>query len=484
MPELDYAPPETSDLHRPRDLDGTDRGLFQQPTWKSRPATILALLLLVHAGWLLWGSATNMPGIDFFTFWSVPHVLSHRPIANIYSVGGQRDLAAAAVIEAQSPDVPDSQRKATAIVTQLYGGRMEVTATPMLYATIGWFSSGNFETDQKWFVFVCTLCLALSLAVLKNLLRFSLLEILLLAIFVASYYVPVLTNAGVLDINEILLFGTVLFILFSARSRPLLAGLAIGTTTMLKPTTAMVLALSMIAAITDRERRQLLRMLAGSLIAAAASCLASAAYFRSPAIWLDFFRSVPGTLNGIPDSLRNGNFSLPALLFGETSGKAMVIPVFFLVVLSWLLLTTRRNGARRSYGEFSKQADESRRLQTAFVVGGGGCAVMLLSSPLVWPHHYLLLLPLSLYVLRPVSENKRAFSVADVGIQRMAVLVLPFVLLLMFSYLAEQIVGNDVRILRVLFNVVTVSTLALASYRIWQERETSAGSMAIQKASS
>jgi hypothetical protein len=41
------------------------------------------------------------------------------------------------------------------------------------------------------------------------------------------------------------------------------------------------------------------------------------------------------------------------------------------------------------------------------VVVGLGCAVMLMSSQLVWPHYYVLLIPLELYLLRPLGWGDR-----------------------------------------------------------------------------
>jgi len=78
-------------------------------------------------------------------------------------------------------------------VIQLYGGRIDATGT----TAIGWLSSGRFGTDQRRFVFVSTLCLVLSMLILKNVLRFSAVEISLLIIFTATYYAPVLIDIQV-----------------------------------------------------------------------------------------------------------------------------------------------------------------------------------------------------------------------------------------------------------------------------------------------
>jgi hypothetical protein len=229
------------------------------------------------------------------------------------------------------------------------------------------------------------------------------------------------------------------------------------------------LGLSVIAGLVDREYRQLLRMLLGCLIAAGASFLVSAAYFGNPAIWLNYLQSLPKTLDGLSIPQQKGNFSLTALLFGATGSKSALIPIVLLAAFSWLLFTTRRRSAVQAPNALSTEIDGPRRMHTAFAVGGGGCAIMLLSSPLVWPHYYVLLLPLSLYLLRPVAERKNPSS-GGIRILSTAALALPFVLLLMFSFLAELMVGNNARSISDLFVLATVSTLALALHRIWQQR--------------
>ena len=223
---------------------------------------ILALLLLTQAGWFVWRTATNTPTIDFFTLWSIPHDFSRKPVANIYLPDGQRDLASVAVAEALSPAASNLQRQATAMVLHLYNGRIDAPGSPFLYAAIGWLSSGDFATDQKRFVLICSLCLVASLLLLNNLLRFTVVDLILLVTFLSWAYEPVLSDARVGNVGEIQLLAISLFIFFMARSRLLLAGLTIGAATAFKPTTAVVLALGVIALLADRDFRLLLRMLA------------------------------------------------------------------------------------------------------------------------------------------------------------------------------------------------------------------------------
>jgi hypothetical protein len=95
---------------------------------------------------------------------------------------------------------------------------------------------------------------------------------------------------------------------------------------------------------------------------------------------------------------------------------------------------------------------------------------MLLSSPLVWLHYYVLLLPLSVYVIRPAREPAGAASSEESQISRGVALVLPFVLLLTFSFVIYEIVGQNPRVMCVLIILATLLTLGLAAYSIWRQR--------------
>jgi len=286
--------------------------------------------------------------------------------------------------------------------------------------------------------------------------------------FTASYFAPVLTDIYAGNVNQIQLFAIALFIFFTVRERPLLAGLAIGAITMLKPTTITVLPLIVIAGVADRDYRQMLRTLLGSSIAAGASFLVSIAYFEDPAIWFKFVNSLHSTLDGARYPLQDGNYSLSALIFGATGGTSTIIPLLLLAVFSYILFATRRKPATVTSSASSKEADGIWRMHAAFAVGGGGCSIMLLSSPLVWAHYYLLLLPLLLYLIRPISVNEDAsfFPVT----RRDLALLLPFVPLLMFSFLTERIVSKDARSTCILFISAAILTFALASHRAWRER--------------
>ena len=259
---------------------------------------MLALLLLVHSALSAWQYATQTPMIDFFVFWSVPHTLSIKPAVNIYTEEGRRDMGAEMAAEAQSPSASEAQRQATFANIQdpLHNGKVDSHGTPFLYTLIGLLSSGNFDADQQRFAIASLLCLVASVAMLCHLVRLSMASTILLLAFLAAEFAPVWSDIGVGNLNEIQLFAVALFVFLAGRSRHLWAGVAIGTVTMLKPTTAIVLVLAVIVALADRDYRRIVRLAAGVCAAAVGAFALSVLYFANPKMWIEFFKSLSGTL--------------------------------------------------------------------------------------------------------------------------------------------------------------------------------------------
>jgi hypothetical protein len=428
---------------------------------------LLALLMLIHGVSYAWVSATKAPNIDFFTFWSVSQAAATHPVANIYSTAGQRDMASNALAAARASTGSDLQRRAATIVLGIYDGRIDATGSPLLYAGIGALSSGNFLTDQKRFLFVSMLFLVLSILLLKRLLHFTSLQALLLLTFLFLYYEPVVSDRNVGNVNEIQLLAVVLFIFFVARSQPMLAGLVIGAVTVLKPTTVLVLALAVGIGVADQDYKRLSRLLVGAGIAVVALIAASAAYFGTTAVWFEFVRSLPRTLHTTSYTSENGNVSLSAL-FGGMSGRPSLIAIALLAGLGWLLFATRKR-RRSPVLRSSTERNSAMLFHSAFFAGGCGCAVMLLSSPLAWVHYYLLLLPLTLYLVATPAPYRYADAQTHnfVAAANRALPFLPFVVL---SLLFGQMLSNHLRLLCATIIAATLLTLAVAVYRIWQQR--------------
>jgi hypothetical protein len=443
------------------------RPISGEKTRAIRIPEALAVLLLVHSALFAWQFATQTPMVDFFIFWCVPHTLSIHPVANIYSEQARRDMGNEIAAEAQAPTTPEVQKQATYANMQdtLHDGRVDARASPFLYTLIGLISSGDYGADQKRFAVLSGLCLAAAVAMLCYLLRISTVSTILLLAFLAADFAPVVSDFGVGNLNEIQLFGVALFIWFAARSQRMAAGIVIGMTTMIKPNTGIVIALAVIVGLADRDFRGLLRLLVGVGISSVVSIAASGLYFGNPKMWIDFIKSLSDTLGDGSYPLEKGNYGLAKLLFGGTGPGTTMILILLVAVFAWLIFSTRRGAPAANAA-----------LTNAFAAAGVGCAVMLLSSPLAWVHYFVLLIPLSLYVMQPATNGEGAqFPGGLVG------KVLPFLPLLMLSDLAQFQMSGAPRLLSADFNCATVLTLALALFLIRRQRMSAVATPARQR---
>jgi hypothetical protein len=101
----------------------------------------------------------------------------------------------------------------------------------------------------------------------------------------------------------------------------------------------------------------------------------------------------------------------------------------------------------------------------AFAAAGVGCALMLLSSPLARVHYYVLLIPLSLFVIQPAPEGEAPPLPGGIIAKFLA-----SVPLLMLSVLVQYNLSGIPRVLSADFNCAAVLTLALALLQIRRQR--------------
>ncbi|HET8967397.1 MAG TPA: glycosyltransferase family 87 protein [Candidatus Acidoferrum sp.] len=328
-------------------------------------------------------------------------------------------------------------------------------------------SSGNYSTDQKRFLFLSLASLILCILIVSRLLALTPVEVILLLAFLLRLHQPLLADLRMGNVNQLQLLPIALFIFALARSKPLLAGSVMGVATAFKPTTILVLAFGFLVFLIDRDYRQSARMLVGSATAVLAAILFSGFYFGTSSVWFAFFHSLRNTLNGSAYSLENGNFSLSVLLFGPTSRSSTIVPVVLLSAFLWLLIASRRSDRTATVSE----QDSSRiRFHSAFCVGGGGCAIMLLSSPLAWIHYYVLLLPLSLYVISPACSIGFPGFTENGWLSKVVGVALRYAPLFVFSLLFNALVGDRPKTICVGLITATFVTLALSAHQLWRQR--------------
>jgi hypothetical protein len=369
---------------------------------------MLAVLLSLNALFNFWQHTTGSSGIDFFVLWSIPHVRKTKAVSNIYAFDSQRDMASVLITESSSPQVSQAQREATAINMQLNDNRVAVTGSPLVYALVGLTASGAYEKDLSRFRVASWLCFLGAMLILCRLVQFSPVSTLLAVALFTSSFQPLLADMWVANLNQIQLLSLACFLLFVTLSWEVLAGLALGIGVMLKPNIVIVAFLSILVSLADREYRRMTRLLLGMCLAALLSVAISVSYFGRPAIWPDFIQSLPRTL-ATSAPMENGNIGLAVLLFRTMHWEmSMYILVILMATVSILIFKARWDRVGKLAAPPSHGADESTRsMHRMFVVVGLGCAVMLMSSRLVWPHYYVLLIPLELYLLRPLGWGDR-----------------------------------------------------------------------------
>jgi len=395
--------------------------LTQRCAWLRRlqmgvgTSLMLAFLLSLNAVFNFWQHDAHSSGIDFFVLWSIPHVWKTKAVANIYAADGQRDIASVLITESSSPQVSTAQREATAINMQLNDNRMAVTGSPLVYALVGLTASGIYEKDLSRFRFASFLCFLGGMLILCRLLQFSLVSTLLAVALFTSSFQPLLADMWVANLNQIQLLSLACFLLFVSLSWEVVAGLVLGGGVMLKPNIVIVAFLAVLVSLADREYGRMTRLLLGMCLAALLSVAISESYFGQLAMWPDFIQSLPRTL-GTSAPMENGNIGLAVLLFRTMRWEVSTyILVILMAIVSIAIYKARWHRAANLAAPPVRGAIESTRsMDGMFVVVGLGCAVMLMSSRLVWPHYYVLLIPLELYLLRPSggSRPRRRFVIS------------------------------------------------------------------------
>ena len=366
---------------------------------------VLVGLLLAQQTFDRWRLSSASANVDFFTLWSVPQALDDAPGTDIYTPAGQLELGAVMTREAKSSSASETQRTATAAVRQLYDGRVDATATPFAYAVVGWLSSGDYDRDLWRFIAASWVAFAFSVVAIGALLRYSLVATLLAFLVLTSTFAPLLAELRVANLNQVQLAILAAFLLLVGQVRFGLAGVVLGLATAFKPNIALVLPFCVLVTLVDRRGARWGRLCAGAVLGMAAGLAAGALYFDGVGIWTGFLQGLERT-TGVTYPLEHGNFGLAALVFSWSGWKvSWPVGLALTMAFSALVIRTRPAGSPQEPGGAASAAGADHDLHQTFLAVGLGCAVMLLASNLVWLHYYVLLIPLALFLLRPVPER-------------------------------------------------------------------------------
>lgn len=354
----------------------------------------LALAILIQTGVDRWQVTRQSVCLDFFTLWAVAGTAADVR-GSIYERSTQSRMAAVARARAINTGA-EAEQRVMAVSDQLYGDRLDTTGSPLAYALVGLASSGNYETDLKRFAIASYAAFAVAILLLCRLLGYSLAGTALAFTAFGMCFTPLVSDVRVANVNQVQLLALAAFAWLLHRGQSVWAGLVLGVSIVFKPVTVLVLAVGLLVSLIDNRRQFDVRLLAGIAGGAAAGVAVAALYFGTGAIWLQFAASLPATLGrGYP--LTHGNFSAGALLASSAGAAAPLITGgLALIALTWILWSTRASTIRPAH-------------ESLLIVGSGAC-LMLLSSGLVWVHYYVLLIPVSLFLLRPMAGTTGAVS--------------------------------------------------------------------------
>jgi hypothetical protein len=422
-------------------------------------ALVLAVVLLAQVSFDRWQMSSRAVCIDFFTLWSVPHLVGNDPVQDIYSIDAQRKMGAAVRADAARPGTPLIQRQAAAVTDELYGGRVDATGTPFAYTLVGSLSSGEYTRDLRRFIVVSWAGFFAAVVMLCRLLGFSVLGTVLALMVFTSSFAPLLAELRVANVNQLQLFAVASFIVLLARGRLGLAGFVLGLAVLFKPNVAWIPVLGGLIAVADQDFRRARRVALGAVAAGAAVLGVTTLYFGTPQPWVSFVGSLRRTLD-VTYPLDNGNLGLSTLLFSLTNWHvSALLSVVFLVAFGVLAVRTRAKGPSAA----SSRLHSGLPAGDAFVIAGAGCAVMLLTSNLAWLHYYILMIPLALYLLRPPADG------AGLPPWRLAGIASGAMGLVMLSSPAQALAGRALNV-AVLVNGATLILLVAALDDFRRER--------------
>jgi hypothetical protein len=259
---------------------------------------------------------------------------------------------------------------------------------------VGLTSTGQYDDDLDRFTIVSLLAFAASFALLCRLLDFSPAATVVAAVAYSLCFSPMLADLRAVNVNQVQLLFLSLFLWWNHRQQPALAGAVLGFGIAFKPNIASVLLVAIFVAIVEGRLTARARLFAGVAAGAAAGVAVAAVYFGGFDVWRLFFSSVGRTLqNGYP--VAQGNYALAGLIPSMSSVEvSAVVAVLAMAALLFVLWRTKR-----------LHETGTPPLDEQFLTVGLGCVMMLLGSQLVWIHYYVLLIPLSLYLLRPTGDT-------------------------------------------------------------------------------
>jgi hypothetical protein len=374
----------------------------------SQPAALLALLAMGCSFCYAWRAAQRCSGIDFYHFWTTARGVAQRQVENPYSAGGREKLFLEVARKASAKGLSPFETLAAKTIFEIDSPkrRMHTVASLLLFAVIRPFSFGDAEGGYKAFTFVSNVCFLLAVLLLCRLLGYSLPAALLVPTILLAWHGPFLNDLGVGNVGRLqfAVAAVAVWLQGKGRAGPLLGGLTSGLLVVFKPNILLVAAAVALVWLVNRRFRTVALNAAGAAIGAAAGLCLAALFFGSFQCWKDWLAILPEVLASVR-TVADGNTGLANLLLAATardfSHVLLAILLLLLAVTAWL---GRRRGQSPA-APSSPSADNQALARETLLAAGIGSAIMLLSARLVWPHYFVLSIPLVLIALAPADPD-------------------------------------------------------------------------------
>ena len=371
------------------------------------PIFAIGILLILDSGFNAWRHATGQRGTDYFVAWSVSQGLKNGPMVNLYTQEGRHELADRMKRLAYQQEASDRQRAVTKHVLSLYGGKIDTTGTPFLYAAIGMLSTGNYDQDYQNFVVLSLCAFVCSISIQCYLLGYSFLEMVIVMTLFLRSFAPLASELNVGNVNQVQLLMLTLFILSLTRDRQtyhILAGTILGISVMFKPNLSVIVIYLLALLLIRKDFLRLRSTTIGIAIGTIIGILFPWLYFGEFGGWVNWIKTLPDLLH-LRYRFETGNYGLSSLLnrWFNINASLFVFGIIVTVYFSILWLTRTRNKTRptsKTAGS-AVEIDTENILAEAFLATGIGCTTTLLSAGLAWLHYFILLIPIILFVIRP-----------------------------------------------------------------------------------
>jgi hypothetical protein len=424
------------------------------------PSLIIATLLLINSVIIYVNHAKNGNRMDFFTLWVVPYLFYENSSENIYSPDTKYEYAE---ILRNKNDISESQKQISELVTGFYNGKVEITSTPLLYSFFAFISCGDYDSDKAVFIVISLIAFILAVIILCILLKIPMLMSILLLAFFLSMYEPLKSQLAVGNVNSIQLFSISLFLLILTCSKYfyhlVIAGFIIGMSIMFKPNVFTILLFIGIIYLIDKKFKKLIGLATGVIGAVVISLILSAIHFGQIRIWLLFLKSLPETLD-LSISMELGNLSLASYIHNYTGSNISSILLLVFTISYIVIILISRKGSMKNKNDHNINENK----EEIILATGIGCSVTLLTMGLTWLHYYILLIPLILYLVKPLTN----FS--SVNIQSKLLVIIALASLIMFTdipgYITENTIENYALQILLATSMVTVASY----YKIWHRR--------------